>query len=173
MRGVFLFSLPPVVTSVSSGSPSRSVSLGNQHRKKNLIFPLGFITWYLFFDRWFWGGGGVCFVLGIFFPSSPAHHTHIVMVCLIFSGVVRYSDIEGQRPCKLHRLCCKVILSLTIFLLFSPALMFIREVLFFVFFWKGLKDQQYQIHGCFSMVASTARAPRLTFTSCYFVITLT
>lgn len=40
-------------------------------------------------------------------------------VFFIFSEVVRYSDIEGQRPCKLHRLCCKS----HPLQLFSPALM--------------------------------------------------
>lgn len=55
---------------------------------------------------------------------SPAHLSHIVMVF----DLLRYSDIEGQRPYTLHSLCCKVILSPTIyFTLASSALMLFRE----------------------------------------------
>ena len=54
----------------------------------------------------------------------PAHLSHIVMVF----DLLRYSDIEGQRPYTLHSLCCKVILSPTIyFTLASSALMLFRE----------------------------------------------
>lgn len=54
------------------------------------------------------------YIFPFFFVNTSAHLGHIVTVCLIFSGVVRYSDVEGQRPYKLHRfLDCIPIVSST------------------------------------------------------------
>lgn len=46
-------------------------------------------------------------------------------------GVVRYSDIEGQRPYKLHRSCCKVI--------YFPFCFISLNAPHRGFFWKGVE----------------------------------
>lgn len=82
---------------------------------RNAIFLWGLslkISRYLLCN---WGAFSISWILeyNLFFPVSlslslsPVHLSHVVMVFDFFfpPGVVRYSDIEGQRPYKLHRLC--------------------------------------------------------------------
>ena len=140
-----------MVTSVSpsAGSPRRSISPGNQHnkKKKKTIFSTCvrtsfYITRYLFCDKCVYN---ISWILEYdpFFLSQVLLHTSatIVRVCLDFlwsCEVLRYWRTKTIQ--KLHRLCRKVILSVTIFLFFfvsSSALMLFREEIFFFLSEKG------------------------------------